>query len=151
MNEIINASPAARRRGRIALLIVFGLVVGVSLMVIAITTSGNHDARSPGGTPRTRTPVVPLSDRPLAQSRFIADLSTYYPALTSTTARWDSALVDAENTCLDIAAGKDADTVMRNTALRFQRGDVDLGWADGRRIVRMVEEHEVCASFAVGT
>ncbi|WP_147460053.1 hypothetical protein [Actinokineospora cianjurensis] len=128
----------------------FGLVIGVSAVVIAITTSGDHDARSPGSTSHTQTPIVPLSGRPLAQSRFITDLSAYYPALTSTAKRWDSALTDAENTCLDIDAGKDANTVMRNTALRFQRDDAELSWADGRRIVRMVEEHEVCASFGIG-
>ncbi|UVS81858.1 hypothetical protein Actkin_05622 [Actinokineospora sp. UTMC 2448] len=90
---------------------------------------------------------MPLASRPSPQIQFVAALGNYYPALTSGD-RWDRALTAAENTCRvrdELGEAQLADA----TAQRFARADQPLDLGDGTRILALLTEHRVCASFGL--
>lgn len=97
--------------------------------------------------PTTVATVASLSGRPTPQIRFVAAVDAEYRSLLD--GGWEPVLDAAEATCRDRQAGAGEPQVVDGAARRFAVPGRTLDMSDGMRLVRLLDDLRVCASFGL--
>jgi hypothetical protein len=143
-------SPApARPRGRTLALAAAGAAV-IAAAVIGFAQWEAAQARDTAtnlATAPAATTTASLRGRPLPQVRFVDAVGTEYQSLLSR--GWERVLDAAEATCRDQHAGVGEPLVADAAAQRFAVPGRTLDMSDGMRLVRLLDDLRVCASFGL--
>lgn len=144
------ASTPARPRVRLLAVLagaatVTALVVGYSQWETAQARDALTEMRAT--TTAAAVGTASLAARPLPQVRFVDAVGTEYRALLD--GGWEPVLAAAEATCRDRQAGAGEPQVADAAVQRFAVPGRALDMSDGMRLVRLLDDLRVCASFGL--